>query len=105
MFIGPRKNRYDAGPDFLGDFAGPDSETVMRRVCRFLDIAFDPVMLTPTFQHMPIKANTSFENQRYGVLPDAANCRSEVPADEVAAIEAGTSGVYAAACEMIAAQG
>ena len=82
-----------------------DTETVMRRICRFLDVAFDPVMLTPTFQHMPIKANTSFENQSYGVLPDAANRRGEVPADEVAAIEAETSEVYAQAREMIAAQG
>jgi hypothetical protein len=41
-----------------------DTEACMRRLARFLGIGFEPGMLTPTFNGMPILSNSSFEAVR-----------------------------------------
>jgi hypothetical protein len=40
------------------------TETVMRYLSDFLGIAFDPILLQPTFNRSPIRANTSFELEK-----------------------------------------
>lgn len=41
-----------------------DTEACMRRVARFLGIGFEPGLLTPTFNGMPILSNSAFEAVR-----------------------------------------
>jgi Sulfotransferase family len=44
------------------------TEAVMRYLARFLEIRFDDVLLTPTFNTYPIKANTSFRSEGHGIV-------------------------------------
>ena len=44
------------------------TEPVMRHLAYFLDIQFDEILLTPTFNRSSIKANTSFEMKQSGIL-------------------------------------
>ncbi len=65
--------------DMLGDL-----EPTMRRVAEFLGIGFSPSLLEPTFNGLPIKANSSFKTDRHGVL-DAPLKRRESLSPEVVA--------------------
>jgi ClpP class serine protease len=40
----------------------------MRHLAYFLDIQFDEILVTPTFNRSSIKANTSFEMKQSGIL-------------------------------------
>jgi len=44
-----------------------DTETVMRSLAEYLDISFHPSLLTPSFNGMPIKADSSFRVTGHGV--------------------------------------
>jgi hypothetical protein len=44
------------------------TEPVMRHLAYFLDIQFDEILVTPTFNRSSIKANTSFEMKQSGIL-------------------------------------
>jgi hypothetical protein len=44
-----------------------DTETVMRSLAEYLDITFHPSLLTPSFNGMPIKADSSFRVTGHGV--------------------------------------
>ena len=46
------------------------TELVMRYLAEFLGIQFDEVLLTPTFNKIPIRANTSFESTQNGIMND-----------------------------------
>ena len=45
-----------------------NTELVMRHLADFLDIQFDEILLTPTFNKFPIRANTSFTREEAGIL-------------------------------------
>jgi hypothetical protein len=45
-----------------------NTELVMRHLAYFLDIQFDEILLTPTFNKSPIRANTSFGREAAGIL-------------------------------------
>lgn len=45
-----------------------NTETVMRYLASFLGIQFDGVLLIPTFNKIPIRANTSFESRQDGIM-------------------------------------
>jgi hypothetical protein len=82
-----------------------DTEGTMRRVAAFLGIDFDPCLLTPTFNGFPIKADSSYKVQGYGVIKDPVSRHKQIltPA-ETARIDERTGPVYAAALELTAAR-
>jgi len=44
------------------------TESVMRYLAKFLEIKFDNILLMPTFNKYPIKANTSFQAKQHGII-------------------------------------
>jgi hypothetical protein len=56
-----------------------DARAVMRRIAGFLGIAFEPSLLTPTFNGMPISSDSSFGG-KFGVDPAVADRSATVPA-------------------------
>jgi hypothetical protein len=44
------------------------TEPVMRHLAHFLGIQFDEILLTPTFNKSPIRANTSFKFEEAGII-------------------------------------
>jgi hypothetical protein len=49
------------------------TESVMRYLANFLEIKFDDILLIPTFNKFPIKANTSFKAQQHGIMNSTLN--------------------------------
>ncbi len=49
------------------------TEAVMRYLADLLKISFDDVLLIPTFNKFPIKANTSFKAQQHGIINSTLN--------------------------------
>jgi len=49
------------------------TESVMRYLAEFLSIEFDDCLLMPTFNRFPIKANTSFDARRHGIVNATLN--------------------------------
>lgn len=47
-----------------------ETEGIMRGLARWLSIDYDARLLQPTFNRIPIKANSSFPTSRHGVLPE-----------------------------------
>jgi hypothetical protein len=45
-----------------------DTEAVMRCLAEYLDINFNKLLLIPTFNDFPIKANSSYQVRNYGVI-------------------------------------
>jgi hypothetical protein len=78
-----------------------DTERTMRGVADYLGIDFELCLLTPTFNGFPIKADSSYKVQGYGVIKDPVTRYKEIltPA-ETARIDERTSTVYAAALEI-----
>lgn len=71
-----------------------ETASTMGRLAEFLGIEFTPALTTPTFNGLPIKANSSFRVERGGVL-DAPLKRAEgLPAHALETIERLTDGVY-----------
>jgi hypothetical protein len=69
--------------DLLGD-----TESTMRRLARELDLGWSERLLEPTFNGWPIRANSSFAVDRFGVLQDPARRHvEELDPAEQAAIE------------------
>jgi hypothetical protein len=79
-----------------------DTEGTMRGVAGFLNLDFHDCLLTPTFNGFPIKADSSYKVQGYGVIKDPVTRHKELltPA-ETGRIEERTRSTYAAALEMI----
>ena len=74
------------------------TESVMRRVCERIGLTMSPVMLTPTFNGIPIRANTSGTDPRYGVLRERAHAaRVSLDAETIARIEELNGDLYARA--------
>ena len=44
------------------------TKSVMRYLAEFLDIKFEDILLEPTFNKYPIRANTSFEAEKNGII-------------------------------------
>jgi hypothetical protein len=82
------KQRY---PDkvYLLSFEGliGDTPGTMRKLADWLGIDFDPILTEPTFQKMPIKANTAFSTDRYGVIAEPLKRAEVLSADDTAYID------------------
>ncbi len=80
-----------------------DTEGTMRRLADYLGIDFDPCLLAPTFNGLPIKADSSYRVRDYGVITDPVTRHREVlTAAEVARIEELTAEAYGAALDIVA---
>jgi hypothetical protein len=74
-----------------------ETERTMRKLASWLDIPFHPSLLVPTFNGLPIKANSSFQVGGYGVLTDPLSRHTaELSTDEQKAIGAATASLQAA---------
>jgi hypothetical protein len=72
-----------------------ETEPVMRRVADRIGITFDPVLLMPTFNARPIRANSHHEVAGFGVLPDRAKMyRSLLEPETITAIERAAGDLY-----------
>jgi len=72
------------------------TEAVMRHLAGFLGIAFDPILLTPTFNKIPIKANTSFKLEAPGILSSTLSRYTTLRAEELELIDRITAEPYRA---------
>jgi hypothetical protein len=60
----------------------------MSLVADRIGIAFSPVLLTPTFNDRPIRANSSYAIERYGVLGERVDgYRQTLDAETIARVE------------------
>jgi hypothetical protein len=72
-----------------------ETEATMRRVADRIGISMSDVLLTPTFNTRPIRANSQEQVERFGVLPERVHAyRDALDADTVARIDALTGDLY-----------
>jgi hypothetical protein len=59
------------------------TESVMRYLSKFLEIKFDDILLIPTFNKFPIKANTSFKAKKHGIINGTLKRYKTIPAEDL----------------------
>lgn len=75
-----------------------NTEMVMRHICQRTGLDFHESLLTPSFNRMPIKANTSFkENATTGIVKATLQRKAELSDAERQHIETKTRDIYQAA--------
>lgn len=70
------------------------TEPVMRHLAGFLDLEFDPILLTPTFNKTPIGANTSFQLEKSTIMDSTLNRHKTLTQDELEIIGSLTDKTY-----------
>jgi hypothetical protein len=70
------------------------TEAVMRYLAQFLNIQFDDILLTPTFNKIPIKPNTSFKLEDPGIIVSVLDRYKTLKQEELAVIEEMTGNLY-----------
>ena len=70
------------------------TESVMRCLAEFLEIKFEDILLVPTFNKYPIRANTSFEAEQNGIIDSTLNRYKTLAQDELEFIEGTTKELY-----------
>jgi Sulfotransferase family len=79
-----------------------EPERVMRALAERLRLTWSPVLLEPTFNGRPIRADSSEPVARYGILPARADAYRESLGPELAArIEAEAADLHARALELV----
>ena len=73
-----------------------DVEPTMRYLAEALGLNYDDCLLTPTFQGMPIRANSTFRVESDGVIDTPLKRAEDLSAEEVAGIERESGELYAA---------
>jgi len=71
-----------------------NTEAVMRCVAEFLEISFDDILLIPTFNKFPIKANTSFKTPEHGIINGTLNRYKTLSPEELDTISSMTNEPY-----------
>ncbi|MCI0552428.1 MAG: sulfotransferase [Anaerolineae bacterium] len=71
-----------------------DVEGCMRSLAAYLGIDFDNTLLTPTFQGMNIKADSSFKVDRHGVIDAPLHRSKHLSGEEVHLIDSQTLDLY-----------
>jgi hypothetical protein len=66
----------------------------MRYLAEFLEIKFEDILLEPTFNKYPIRANTSFEAERSGIIDSTLNRYKTLAQEELEFIESMTKDLY-----------
>ena len=70
------------------------TKAVMLYLADFLEIKFDEILLEPTFNKYPIRANTSFEAERNGIINSTLQRYKTLVPDELEFIESKSREVY-----------
>jgi hypothetical protein len=76
------------------------TQAVMRHLAGFLDLSFDNILLTPTFNKIPIKPNTSFKLEKPGIMISALERYKSLSHEELLVVEDLTGGVYREVLEL-----
>ena len=71
------------------------TEAVMRYLAEFLNIQFDDILVTPTFNKTPIKPNTSFKLEDPGIIVSVLNRYKTLSPEEMKVIDEMTGALYA----------
>jgi hypothetical protein len=66
----------------------------MRYLAEFLEIRFEDILLVPTFNKYPIRANTSFEAERNGIINSTLQRYKTLAPDELEFIQNMTKDLY-----------
>ncbi len=66
----------------------------LRRVAEFIGIAFDPILLTPTFLRNPVRPNSSFDVETYGINAQMIDRRDKLSPQATRALEAAALPTY-----------
>jgi hypothetical protein len=77
-----------------------DIESVMRHLADFLNIEFDDILLTPTFNKTPIAANTSFSAEKPGIVADTLSRHKTLKPEESEIIDKITKTEYQSVLEL-----
>jgi hypothetical protein len=70
------------------------TESVMSYLAEFLEIKFENILLEPTFNRYPIRANTSFEAEKSGIIHSTLNRYKTLAQDELEFVESMTKETY-----------
>ena len=71
-----------------------NTELVMHHLADFLGIQFDRILLTPTFNRFPIRANTSFNADQHGIVASTLSRYKMLSEEELKIIEKMTEDIY-----------
>lgn len=71
-----------------------DLESVMRYLAELMNIEFDPILLTPTFNKSPITANTSFELEESEIMKATLSRHETLKPDELKIIDEMAGDLY-----------
>jgi hypothetical protein len=71
-----------------------DTSGCIRALAAFLGLAFDDILLTPTFQRMQIRANTAFGTNSYGVLKEPLNRQEALRHEDTTYVNKQASELY-----------
>ena len=78
-----------------------DTEAVMRHLSSFLDIAFEDILVVPTFNKMPIKAHTSFKEENHGIINGTLSRYKTLTGPELDTINEMTGEIYSKVLEEV----
>ena len=70
------------------------TEGVMTHFSQFLEIEYNKILLTPTFNGNPISANTSFDETKEGILSNTVERHKTLSSREIGIIEQETGDLY-----------
>ena len=70
------------------------TESVMSYMADFLGINFDNILLVPTFNKCPIRANTSFNAEQHGIVANTLSRYKMLSEEELKIIEKMTEDIY-----------
>ena len=70
------------------------TESVMGYLAKFLDIKFENILLEPTFNKYPIRANTSFAAEKNGIIKSTLQRYKTLTGDELEFIESSSKDIY-----------
>jgi hypothetical protein len=77
------------------------TESVMRYLADFLTIRFDDILLTPTFNKIPTKPNTSFKLEDPGIMTSALERYKTLSRKELDIIEDMTGDTFSQAMSSV----
>jgi len=70
------------------------TEGVMKYLSQFLEIEYNQILLTPTFNGTPIAANTSFDDDKEGIIRKTVERHKTLSSEEIEIIEQETRFIY-----------
>lgn len=70
------------------------TDPVMHYLAGFLDINFENILLTPTFNKIPIKPNTSFKLEKPGIMTSAVERYKTLSSEQLNTIREKTAALY-----------